>query len=108
MSVPYRITIRISESDMIAMESLIDNSNFESISQIIRVALDQFLEKQKDSGISKKIEVDLSRRLITDLNKIVENGEAISMDDLIRAVLKEYTAKRVESLKEDLKKDDGE
>lgn len=97
MSVPYRITIRLSESDMINMESIMDKYNFESVSEIIRVALREFIEKYLDSGLSKRIEVQLTKRMVNDLNSIIETGEAISIDDLIRSVLKEYTAKKVNS-----------
>ncbi len=108
MSVPYRITIRLSESDMIQMESIMDKHNFESVSEIIRLALREFIEKYQDTGISKKIEVQLTRKMVSDLNTIIEKGEAISMDDLIRSVLKEYTARRVNSTIDDLKKMDGD
>jgi CopG family nickel-responsive transcriptional regulator len=91
MAVPYRITIRLSEEDMQKMESLLDKYNFESISDIIRMALRQFMEKYDDEGINKKVEVQLTRKMVDDLNSLLARGDAISIDDLIRSVLKEYT-----------------
>ncbi len=91
MAVPYRITIRLSEEDMQKMESLLDKYNFESISDIIRMAIRQFMEKYDDEGINKKVEVQLTRKMVDDLNSLLARGDAISIDDLIRSVLKEYT-----------------
>ncbi|MCL4323301.1 MAG: CopG family transcriptional regulator [Candidatus Thermoplasmatota archaeon] len=73
------------------MESLLDKYNFESISDIIRMALRQFMEKYDDEGINKKVEVQLTRKMVDDLNSLLARGDAISIDDLIRSVLKEYT-----------------
>lgn len=108
MSVPYRITIRLSESDMINMESIMDKHNFESISEIIRMALREFIDKYLDTGLSKRVEVQLTKKMVSDLNEIIEKGEAISIDDLIRSVLKEYTAKKVNSTNEQMKGKDEE
>ncbi len=91
MAVPYRITIRLSEEDMQKMESLLDKYNFESISDIIRMAIRRFMEKYDDEGINKKVEVQLTRKMVDDLNSLLARGDAISIDDLIRSVLKEYT-----------------
>ncbi|MCL5888776.1 MAG: CopG family transcriptional regulator [Candidatus Thermoplasmatota archaeon] len=73
------------------MESLLDKYNFESISDIIRMAIRQFMEKYDDEGINKKVEVQLTRKMVDDLNSLLARGDAISIDDLIRSVLKEYT-----------------
>ena len=69
MAVPYRITIRLSEEDMQKMESLLDKYNFESISDIIRMAIRQFMEKYDDEGINKKVEVQLTRKKGIDIPK---------------------------------------
>ncbi|MHB1440255.1 MAG: ribbon-helix-helix domain-containing protein [Cuniculiplasma sp.] len=91
MAVPYRITIRLSEDDMNKLEKLLDKYNYESISEIIRVALRQFIDKFDEEGTNKKIEVQLTKKMVDDLNVLLQRGEAISIDDLIRSVLKEYT-----------------
>lgn len=55
MAVPYRITIRLSEDDMDRMERLLDRYNYESISEIIRIALREFLEKMTMKELIKKL-----------------------------------------------------
>lgn len=93
---------------MINMESIMDKHNFESISEIIRTALREFIDKYLDTGLSKRIEVQLTKKMVGDLNEIIEKGEAISIDDLIRSVLKEYTAKKVNSTNDQMKGKDEE
>jgi Arc/MetJ-type ribon-helix-helix transcriptional regulator len=102
MAVPYRITIRLSEDDMDRMERLLDN--YESISEIIRIALREFLEKNDDEGINKKVEVQLTRKMVDDLNSLLQRGEAVSIDDLIRSVLKEYTRNKISNESESLER----
>lgn len=104
MAVPYRITIRLSEDDMDRMERLLDRYNYESISEIIRIALREFLEKNDDEGINKKVEVQLTRKMVDDLNSLLQRGEAVSIDDLIRSVLKEYTRNKISNESESLER----
>jgi Arc/MetJ-type ribon-helix-helix transcriptional regulator len=43
-----RITIRVEDSDREQIEALIKAGKFKSLSQVVREALKQFLEKQKE------------------------------------------------------------
>jgi Arc/MetJ-type ribon-helix-helix transcriptional regulator len=101
MSVPYRITIRLSEYDITRLEKILDQYNYESISDIIREAIKEFLERNDEESINKKVEVQLTRKMLDDLNTILDKGDAISIDDLIRSVLKEYTRSKLIGGKKD-------
>ena len=51
MSVPYRITIRVSEDLIEKLQEIVDKQNYSSISDAIREAINDFIKKNK-SGLS--------------------------------------------------------
>lgn len=95
MSVPYRVTVRISEETMEKLEQLVDTMQFENISEIIRKSIDEFIERNYKGGKASKVNVMIPQKILTDLEKDVESGSAISLDDLIRIILRDYTLKRL-------------
>ena len=95
MSVPYRITVRISEQVMQKLEDLVENFQYESVSDIIRLAINEFIDKNEEKGGTSKVDLVLSKKMVEELEKDVDTGGAISLEDLIRLVLRDYTLKKV-------------
>ena len=95
MSVPYRVTVRISEETMEKLEELVSNFQFENVSDIIRKAIDEFIERNYSKGPTSKVDVILPRKILKDLETDVNSGAAINLEDLIRVILRDYTLKRV-------------
>ncbi|MEM0154989.1 MAG: ribbon-helix-helix domain-containing protein [Thermoplasmataceae archaeon] len=95
MSVPYRITVRISEDVMRKLEDMVENFQYESVSDIIRLAINEFIEKNEGKGGSSKVDLVLPKKVLEDLERDVDTGNAISLEDLIRIVLRDYTLKKV-------------
>jgi CopG family nickel-responsive transcriptional regulator len=89
MSVPYRITIRVSEDLISQLQEIVDKNQYSSISEAIRVAISEFITKNRNNAPSK-IDLKLPRNIYTELEEEVSNGNAISVNDLIRFILKEY------------------
>jgi CopG family nickel-responsive transcriptional regulator len=95
MSVPYRITVRISEDVMRKLEDMVENFQYESVSDIIRLAINEFIEKNEGKGGTSKVDLVLPKKVLEDLERDVDTGNAISLEDLIRIVLRDYTLKKV-------------
>ncbi|GGM73411.1 hypothetical protein GCM10007108_09290 [Thermogymnomonas acidicola] len=95
MSVPYRITVRISEKTMEKLEEMVESFQYESISDIIRRAIDEFVERHHSSGPVSRVDVLIPRKILEDLERDVSQGTAISIEDLIRLILRDYTASRI-------------
>ena len=85
MSVPYRITVRISEQVMQKLEDMVENFQFESVSDIIRLAISEFIEKNEGKGGTSKVDLVLPKKILEELEKDVDTGGAISLEDLTLA-----------------------
>ncbi|MCL4342695.1 MAG: ribbon-helix-helix domain-containing protein [Candidatus Thermoplasmatota archaeon] len=111
MSVPYRITIRVSESTMKKLEQLVESYHYESVSDVIRKAIDVLIERDyKDQGI-EHLNVTVSRSLLDELNIKMETEETLPLEDIIKAALREYTSremkKEMKELMDELKEKDS-
>ena len=95
MSVPYRITVRVSEDTMEKLEELVDLFNFDSVSDIIRKAVDEFIERNYSTASKKKVDLLIPRNVIDEVQEEVDQVEKISLEDLVRIVLKNYTARKM-------------
>ena len=89
MTVPYRITIRVSEDLVKKLQDVVDRYNYNSVSEVIRFALNEFIAKH-DIDNTSNIDLKLPRKIYNELESEVNTGNAISIDDLIRFILKEY------------------
>ncbi len=95
MSVPYRITIRVSEGTMKKLEQLVESYHYESVSDVIRKAIDVLIERDyKDQGI-EKLNVTVSRSLLDELNIKMESEETLPLEDIIKAALREYASREM-------------
>ena len=90
-----RITIRLSAEEMIMIQKLVNEGYFDSITSLVRFALDEFLGKHYSPDYVKKITVDLPKGNVVKLENLVKEGEAISIDDAIRNAVREYTRSKV-------------
>lgn len=95
MSVPYRITIRVSQETMKKLEKLVESYDYESVSDIIRKAIDEFVERNYREK-PKKVDLMIPRKVLDSLSDDLGSKSSISLDDLIRAVLREYTSRQLE------------
>ncbi|MCL4350355.1 MAG: ribbon-helix-helix domain-containing protein [Candidatus Thermoplasmatota archaeon] len=97
MSVPYRVTIRVSEDDLQKLIDIRDKLKYETISDVIRDSIKDFMEKFEENSNVTNLNVKITKKMMQDLEKMIESGEAVSIDELIRVVLREYTSKIVDS-----------
>ncbi|MCL4335361.1 MAG: ribbon-helix-helix domain-containing protein [Candidatus Thermoplasmatota archaeon] len=93
MSVPYRITVRISEETMEKLTELVDAYQYESVSDLIRRAVDDLIEK--NYGPRSNRGKYLTRKEISEfVNERLDEDPQLTLDDLIAIILKEYSYRR--------------
>ncbi|MFG1519920.1 MAG: ribbon-helix-helix domain-containing protein [Thermoplasmataceae archaeon] len=92
LSVPYRITIRVSEDTMRKLEELVESYNFESVSDVVRKAIQDLIQRN-ETGKARKMDISISKRVLENLNREVTDESPLSLDDLVKAVLREYTSR---------------
>ena len=94
MTVGERITIRISEEQLRLIQDMIDSGRSESISDVIRAALEEYLSRFYSPENVRKLTVDLPKGSVMELESLIKDGDAVSIDDAIRDAVREYTRER--------------
>ncbi|MCL4328561.1 MAG: ribbon-helix-helix domain-containing protein [Candidatus Thermoplasmatota archaeon] len=95
MPVPYRITIRVAQDTLRKLEKLVESYDYESVSDIIRKAIDEFVDRNYREK-PKKVDVMIPRKVLDTLAEDLSSRSSVSLDDLIRAVLREYTSRQLD------------
>ena len=90
-----RVTIRLSAESIDKMQDLVSSGKFETITDVIREAVDEFLGKYYSPDNMQKVTVDLPKNNAVELESLVQDGDSISIDDAIRNAVREYTRTRL-------------
>ena len=92
MSDSARITIRLSKSVMDQLQTLVDSGEFKNISDVVRAAIENFLNERDVPPNVNRVVLDLPKKTTQLLLKLVESGEfeVVDMNDAIRSAVKEY------------------
>ena len=77
MSVPYRITIRVSEDLLDQLQEIVEKNHYSSVSEAIRLAISEFITKNHTNSTSK-VDLKLPRNIYAELEEEVNSGNAIS------------------------------
>ena len=107
MSDSARITIRLSKNAAEKLQELVDRGDYKNLSDVIRAAIEDFLAEKFAPKNIERVSVDLPKKTVSDLLKLVDSGdvEAVDLDDAIRLAVKEYVHhKIVEAAKKEIKK----
>ena len=62
MSVPYRITIRVSEDLINQLQEIVEKNQYSSISEAIRLAISEFITRNRTNATSK-VDLKLPRNI---------------------------------------------
>ena len=90
-----RVTIRIAKDDIDKMQDLVLSGQFDTITDIIRDAISELLERYYPPENVEKVTVDLPKNNAVQLETLVNDGDSISIDDAIRNAVREYTRTRL-------------
>ncbi|KQM12508.1 CopG family transcriptional regulator [Methanomassiliicoccales archaeon RumEn M1] len=102
MSETERITIRIPSDKVSALESLVKDGRYPTISDAIRAAIDSFVDSHFAPDHIERITVELPKGNVVELECLVKDGDSVSIDDAIRNAVREYTRKRITRAMEEM------
>ena len=97
-----RVTIRLPGERIQALQALVDQGKFSTISDAIRAAIDKFVEGEFTPEYIEKITVELPKGNVVNLKQLVQEGDSVSVDDAIRNAVSEYIRKRVSKATEEM------
>ncbi len=97
-----RITVRLPPEQVEKIDSLLATGKYgKTVSDLIRRAIDAFIETEMaPENVEKKV-VDLPKSSVKVLENLTEQGEYVSVEDAIRAVIRDY-------VKNTIKENEGE
>ncbi len=107
LSVPFRITVRLTKETMGQLEELVENFQYETVSDVVRRAIDEFIERNYRKGPTSKIDLILPKKMIAELETEIDQGTAISLDDLIRVILRDYTLNKINKEIKEISKEEN-
>ena len=96
MSASDRITVRLEPETASLLDRLVQEKEYKNVSDVVRHAIDFFLEKQFPPEHIEKVVVDVPKTNMNDLQSLVMEGDSVSVDDAIRNAVREYVRKRKE------------
>lgn len=67
-----------------------DQGEYDTLSDAIRTAVEGFLEAKFPPEHLARVTVDLPRGKVVELQQLVREGDAISLEDAIRNAVREY------------------
>ncbi|MCE5295695.1 MAG: ribbon-helix-helix domain-containing protein [Euryarchaeota archaeon] len=103
MSDTERITIRIPAEKLQALQALVDDAKYPTISDAIRAAIDSFIETHFTPEYIERVTVELPKGKLVELEALVQEGDSVSIDDAIRNAVREYVRIRLERAVSEMK-----
>ncbi len=93
-----RITIRISGEAYKKLEELLKTGEFKNMSDVIRTAIQEFLKSRFSPPNISKIPVELPKAIMDSIDILVDSGDAVDKEDLIRQAVREYVNRRIKEI----------
>ena len=97
MNTSDRITVRLSPEAHAMLAKLVEEGDHRNVSDVVRHAIDFYLDKQFPPNHIEKVMVDVPKTNMNDLQSLVHDGDSVSVDDAIRNAVREYVRKRKET-----------
>jgi Arc/MetJ-type ribon-helix-helix transcriptional regulator len=91
-----RITVRVPADKLEKLDALVENGEFKNKSDVVRAAIERFIETEDVPSNISKIAVELPKGDSVSLEQLVEDGDSVSVDDAIRHAVREYIRVRIE------------
>ena len=92
-----RVTVRIPSDKVAILEHLVEDGNYENLSDVVREAIDTFINSKFTPENIAKITIDIPKGNVVELESLVKNGDSVSLDDAIRNAVREYTRARMKT-----------
>jgi Arc/MetJ-type ribon-helix-helix transcriptional regulator len=82
------------------LEEILERKNLRSLSDVIRDALDRYIDDEADAWNSEIIKVKIPRVLLEDLENLVMAGDATDVQQAINFALRDWIERRKQYLLE--------
>jgi Arc/MetJ-type ribon-helix-helix transcriptional regulator len=96
-----RVTIRIPSERLDALNDLVKSGKYDTISDAIRAAIDNFIDTQFAPEYIKRLTLELPKGNVVKLEELVKSGDSVSIEDAVRNAIREYIRKRVSKAMEE-------
>jgi Arc/MetJ-type ribon-helix-helix transcriptional regulator len=93
-----RVTVRIPQELLEKLKSIQQLKSTPTISDTIREGLERYVEVNLPPPNIRKVVIDLSRNDNRQLEEFVREGGSVSIDDAVRAAVREYIRNRLEQV----------
>jgi Arc/MetJ-type ribon-helix-helix transcriptional regulator len=93
-----RVTVRIPQELLEKLKAIQQAKGTPTISDTIREGLERFIEMNLPPPNIRKVVVDLSRQDNRQLEEFVREGGSVSIDDAVRAAVREYIRTRLDQV----------
>ncbi|MGQ0797805.1 MAG: ribbon-helix-helix domain-containing protein [Methanobacteriota archaeon] len=90
-----RVTIRIPPDKIHQLQQLVKSGDFDTISDVIRSAIDRFLDFKFAPDYIRKLMIELPKGNVVDLQQLVKSGDSVSVEDAVRNAVREYVRRRL-------------
>lgn len=90
-----RITIRLPREYLENLEKLIKAGEYDTLSDAIRAAIKELLDRKFTPSYLERRSVDLPRGAMDKLEELVKKGDSIDVEDAIRNAVREYVRHRL-------------
>lgn len=90
-----RVTIRIPAERLDALHRLVERGEFDTISDVVRAAIENFLDQHFAPEYISKLTIELPRGNVIRLEELVQKGDSVSIEDAIRNAVREYIRTRL-------------
>src|SRR5437660_11002648 len=90
-----RVTIRLPPDKVKALHQLVKSGTYTTISDVIRAAIDKFIDIQFSPDYIGKLMIELPRGSEVDLQQLVKSGASVSGEDAVRYAVREHVRRRL-------------
>ncbi len=90
-----RVTIRIPPERIQQLQHLVKQGEFDTISDAIRHAINQFIEQEFAPANIRKLMIELPKGNVVELQRLVKGGDSVNLEDAIRNAVREYVRRRL-------------
>lgn len=90
-----RVTIRIPPDKIHALNQLVKTGDYDTLSDVIRAAIDRFLDFKFSPDYIRKVTIELPKGNVVELQQLVKAGDSVSIEDAVRNAVREYVRRRL-------------
>src|SRR5205823_14474465 len=88
-------TLRLPPDREKALQHLVKTGTYTTISDVIRAAIDRFMDIQFSPDYIRQLMIELPKGNVVDLQQLLKSGDSVSVADALRNAVREYVRRRL-------------